>query len=60
MARAVELMRLAAVRLRNDMESYETQRYDDADCDGYCLADDLESEADELELKLKRGGLSTT
>jgi hypothetical protein len=53
MARALELMKLAVDRLRDEMPVDQTQHFDDADCDGFCLADDLESEAEELEELLR-------
>jgi hypothetical protein len=47
-ARAVELMTLAAQRVAQPLMPADTMHYDGADCDGQCLADDLESAAQEL------------
>jgi len=47
--RSVELMRLAAKYLRDSSDSDRTIFYDDAECDGICLSDDLESWAEVLE-----------
>ena len=47
--RAVELMRLAAAYIKDSSDSDRIIRYDDADCDGYCLADDLNAWSDTLE-----------
>lgn len=41
------LMRVASAMLRNNAYSINTIRYDDAECDALCLADDLESELEE-------------
>ena len=42
--RAKELMKLAAKYIREHCPDGHTY-YDDADCDGWCLADDIEAEA---------------
>jgi hypothetical protein len=46
--RAQMLLRLAAEFIR-EHAPVEMVRYDNADCDGYCLADDCEAAADALD-----------
>lgn len=46
--RAAQMLRVAATRIRNGLAAAETTHYDGADCDGYCIADDCESAADDL------------
>jgi hypothetical protein len=47
-ARAAKMLRIAANYVRdNDPDS--NVYYDDADCDGHCLADDCETAAESLE-----------
>jgi hypothetical protein len=46
--RAQEMLRIAAKYIRAN-DTYQTIRYDDADCDGYCVADDCEIAADCLD-----------
>jgi hypothetical protein len=46
-ARAIELMRLAASVLQEFAPDAEVF-YDEADCDGSCLAEDLEACAEDL------------
>jgi hypothetical protein len=45
--RAAMLMRVAAAYIRKNAPN-DVIHYDDADCDGRCLADDLESGASAL------------
>lgn len=48
--RTAYIMRVAALHIRN--YAYEdTTHYDKADCDGFCIADELENEANEIERK---------
>jgi hypothetical protein len=49
--RAQMLLRLAAEFIR-EHAPVEMVRYDNADCDGYCLADDCEAAADALDEEL--------
>ena len=42
------MLRIAAEVIR-EHASEATHFYDEADCDGYCIADDCESAAEELE-----------
>lgn len=48
-SRAVELMRIAAPVIRDNLPALEIP-YDETVCDGHALADDLESSAEMLEL----------
>lgn len=52
--RAVYLMRVAADTIRAECSSAEVW-FDDADCDGECLAQDLSIAADQLELYIPEG-----
>lgn len=45
--RAVEMLRIAADVIRNQNPGAH-YKYDGADCDGYCIADDCESAAEDL------------
>ncbi len=54
MKRAIDMMRIAAEFIRDHAPS-DTVFYDDAECDGYCLADDLESAAHDLEATQNTG-----
>lgn len=47
MDRAIELMKLAAKYIQ-DYHNYGVIEYDDALCDGECLAQDLLAEVDQL------------
>lgn len=49
LARTVELLRLAARYIREGDDYERTIEYDNADCDGICLADDCDSQADTIE-----------
>jgi hypothetical protein len=40
------LIRVAIELIRNGSANYETIEFDDAECDGGCLADDLQSVLD--------------
>jgi hypothetical protein len=53
-ARAVYLMRVAAQRVESPLMPDDTTRYDEADCDGMCLADDLRNAAAALEEQAQR------
>ncbi len=46
--RAIEMLRIAAEVIREHAPDV-TRFYDEAECDGYCIADDCESAAEELE-----------
>lgn len=49
LARTVELLRLAARYIRDNADCEQLIEYDDTDCDGICLADDCESQAETIE-----------
>jgi len=46
--RAAEMLRIAAKVIR-DLAPDAHHFYDETDCDGYCIADDCESAADDLD-----------
>lgn len=46
--RAIEMLRIAARYIR-ETDAYGTIHYDGTECDGYCVADDCEIAAEELE-----------
>jgi hypothetical protein len=48
LSRATMLMRLAAQYIRTHAP-FDTIHYDEADCDGSCLADDLDIEAGQID-----------
>ncbi len=50
--RVIVMLRAAAVFAREYAESCGTVFYDEADCDGACLADDCDAAADALERNL--------
>lgn len=56
--RAIEMLRIAA-RFIIDNAAGEMVFYDDAECDGLCLADDCRIAADVLALRIARGELSS-
>lgn len=46
--RAVEMLRIAARYIRETYPDGHTVHYDGADCDGFCIADDCESAAEDV------------
>lgn len=46
--RAVEMLRVAAEYLSKLHSPDDVIHYDEADCDGYCVADDCKAAADDL------------
>lgn len=47
--RAIELMKLAAHYIEDNTDQSEVIEYDDAECDGVCLVEDLRAAAEQME-----------
>ena len=52
--RAVLMMRIASELIRDGLAVEQTVFYDDAECDGYCVADDLDYAAEALDAAIAR------
>ena len=52
--RAVLMMRIASELIRDGLAVDQTVFYDDAECDGYCVADDLDFAAEALDAAIAR------
>lgn len=54
LARAHDMLRIAAEYIRDNWPD-ATINYDDAECDGYCVADDCESAAEMIGFQVSDG-----
>lgn len=57
--RAVEMLRIAALYIEENNLGEALIRYDEADCDGYCVADDCREAAESLEIEAAKGASKT-
>ena len=52
--RAAEMLRIAAKVLRSSSDGELKHFYDEAECDGWCIADDCEAAADDIDAALAK------